>query len=514
MSALPTSTRRGTTPLIGIRKSTTFSTSRVPAHPETVEGPIEDANLTEEELIAAKAKNDPLFNVYGPPFVSNGSNIVLNERAIAAKCVKIHTVQFNATKKVFERYDPKQGLWVLAHDSELARSIDRLLLELGQQFNQMKLVRRLTASKLNSIAKMIRAFKPLPIESCLDGLVHASNGIIDLRGKEAELLKHDTKYPFDTGSGIHYDPKARCPRFLKELLGPALERDDIGLAQQYLGSTLLGKNLCHGILVFVGTAGGGKSTLLTVIERVLGEPKVAHLRTGLLGGRFETSAFLGKRLLVGKDVPGDTLAVAGAKALKSLVGDDLMQAEIKYNPDKQKMRGDFHVVIVSNSNLRIALDGDHDAWRRRLLVIGFDNPKPTKPIPNFAEALVAEEGSGILNWMIEGALNYRAQMQKLGHLRLNQVQLDRIETLLQDSDNVVEFVKRHVKPDQGSDVTSDELHKEYLEVCVQAAWTPVASQKFLTLLPDVLGAKFQVVRRNDIVRNGKSVRGYKNIRLA
>jgi len=35
-----------------------------------------------------------------------------------------------------------------------------------------------------------------------------------------------------------------------------------------------------------------------------------------------------------------------------------MQAEIKFNPDKQPVRGDFHVIIVSNNNLRIALDGD------------------------------------------------------------------------------------------------------------------------------------------------------------
>ena len=77
-------------------------------------------------------------------------------------------------------------------------------------------------------------------------------------------------------------------------------------------------------------------------------------------------------------MPGDSLSVSGARMLKSLVGGDLMQAETKYNADKRALRGDFHVVIVSNNNLRIGLDGDRDAWGRRLLVVDFKNPKPAR----------------------------------------------------------------------------------------------------------------------------------------
>jgi len=116
----------------------------------------------------------------------------------------------------------------------------------------------------------------------------------------------------------------------------------------------------------LGTAGGGKSTLVSIVEKMLSETNVAHLRTKHLNGRFETAAFLGKRILVGKDVPGDTLSEKGARLLKSLVGGDLLQAEIKYNPTKQMLRGNFHVVIASNTNLRIALDGEPSIATRRV----------------------------------------------------------------------------------------------------------------------------------------------------
>jgi putative DNA primase/helicase len=396
---------------------------------------------------------------------------------------------------------------------EVTRMLDSLLLQLAFSYDQRPLVERITVAKLNSLAKMMRPYDVRLQSGDATGLVHVGNGMLDLRGGKPKLLNHDPTYAFRHTAGIEFNPKASCPTFLKSLLDPALKPEDIQLLQKYCGSMLLGSNTCHGLLIVRGTPGGGKSTLVTIIEKIIGEHQVAHLRTSLLGGRFETSAFLGKRLLVGKDVPGDTLQVGGARMLKSLVGGDLMQAEIKFNPDKQAVRGDFHVIIVSNNNLRIALDGDHDAWGRRLLVVDFKNPKPTKPIPNLAEKLVAEEGSGILNWLITGALAYRAEMENYGRLQLTQEQQARITTLIQDSDNVTEFMKEVVVSKEGGDVTSEELLLCYYNKCEGKNWTPVAAQTFLTRLPDLLGKMFKTTRRNDIQREGKAVRGFKNVTL-
>jgi P4 family phage/plasmid primase-like protien len=346
------------------------------------------------------------------------------------------------------------------------------------------------------------------------GLVHVNNGVVALGERKTKLLAHDAKFAFYNSGDITFNERATCPRFLKEFLGTALGKDDIRLLQMYCGSMLLGPNSCHGIMIIRGTPGGGKSTLVSIIEKVIGERNVAYLRTSHLGGRFETSAFLGKRLLVGKDVPGDTLAVSGARMLKSLVGGDLMQAEIKYNPDKQMIRGDFHVMIVSNNKLQIALDGDEEAWRRRLLVVDFKNPKPTKPIPNFAEKLLAKESSGILNWLIEGANAYRAEMDKHGLLKLNEEQQKRVETLIKDSDNVTHFVNQSIVPKIGGDVSTEELLICYHRTCERQKWTPAASQTFRTRVPDLMAQMFKTVRRNDIIREGKSVRGFKGVALA
>ena len=457
---------------------------------------------------------DPIFQKYGAPFLVNSKGKVsINDRAVAVKCATQHGVTYNALAKGYERYDNPSGLWVSIHETEVMRLLDDLLIELGKQYKQVEVTKRITAAKLAALCKMLRPYDAGVQGEDVMGKVHVKNGVLQLDRGDARLLSHDARYAFHHSGNVTYDKKAACTKFLKEFLGEALEPDDIRILKMYCGSMLLGPNSCHGIMVIRGTPGGGKSTLVSIIEQVLGENNVAYLRTGHLNGRFETSAFLGKRLLVGKDVPGDTLAVSGARMLKSLVGGDLMQAEVKFNPNKQAIRGDYHVMIVSNNKLRIALDGDEDAWRRRLLVVDFKNPKPTRPIPNFAAKLVKKEASGILNWLIEGAVEYRAQMEKHGTLCLNEEQQQRVDMLLENSDSVAQFVRQSVVPKVGKDVSTQELLLGYYRRCDSRDLTPVASQAFFTRVPDLLAQMFKTIRRNDINREGKAVRGFKGLAL-
>jgi P4 family phage/plasmid primase-like protien len=459
-------------------------------------------------------KSSPIFKMYGEPFlVSDKGAVHLNERAIAARCASDHMVRFDPTLKSYERFDTKNGLWIGIHEIEVRRLLGDLLLNLGGEYDQEDFVQRNRTSQFSSLSKMLQPYQLAVTNQDTTGLVHVNNGVIDLRGKEPKVLGHDAVYPFRTSAGIEYAPKAKAPRFIKELLETALDKDDIVLLQKYFGSMLLGPNTCHGILIIRGTPGGGKSTLTSIVEKVLGESNVAHLRTQHLNGRFETSAFIGKRVLVGKDVDGDTLTEGGARLLKSLTGGDLIQAEIKYNPNKQLIRGDFHVVITSNNRLRISLDGDDGAWRRRLLIVDFEKQKTGKPIPDFANELVRDEGSGILNWLIDGAAGYRKDMDNHGFLKLSERQQQRVATLLHDSDSVLTFVEQGLSRQDDGDVSSEELLLGYYALCKTKNWKPVSGHSFQTQLPDLLCERFRQCRRNDIQREGKSVRGYKGIVL-
>ena len=90
--------------------------------------------------------------------------------------------------------------------------------------------------------------------------------------------------------------------------------------------------------------------------------------------------------------------------LKALVGHDLLSAERKGSNIEFQIKGEFGVAVSCNSRLRVKLDGDVDAWRRRLLIIRYEKPKPKERILDFAEKLLTEEASGILHWMVDGAI--------------------------------------------------------------------------------------------------------------
>jgi putative DNA primase/helicase len=467
-----------------------------------------------KDAIEGLTESDPVFQKYGPPFlIDDKGNPSVNERAIATKCAEKYVISYDTKARVFMAFDPNSGLWMAVSDSGVCRLIGDLLLELGKECELLQFAQALKVAHFTAVAKMMQSYQCFVKALSTTGLVHATNGVIDLHGPTPKLLEHDPGYKFTTTAGIKYDENAKCPRFEKTLLSQALERDDILLLQKYLGSMLLGPNITHNILLIRGTPGSGKSTIITVVEKILGIDRVAQLRTAHLGGRFETSAFIGKRLLVGKDVGGDTLSNAGAHFMKSLVGGDQLQAEIKFNPKKHLIMGDFHVVITANSNLTIALDGDVEAWRRRLLIVDFEREKPANPETNLAENLLAEEASGILNWMVTGALLCRKESDKYGRILLNTKQQERVTGLLKDSDNLPAFLEAAVSGNERGNVTGEELLLSYHDYCRENNWKPVPGAKFQVRIPDLLCQEHGVLRRNDIRRDGHAVRGYKGISL-
>src|SRR5262245_51901447 len=116
-------------------------------------------------------------------------------------------------------------------------------------------------------------------------------------------------------------------------------------------------------MLLTGTAGGGKSTVVAIFERIIGLNNVYELRTANLQERCEQSRSIGKTTLNAKDVKGTFLEEKGAWVLKKLVGHDNLSAEKKGSNADLPFTGTFGVGITCNTRLRVRLDGDTEAWR-------------------------------------------------------------------------------------------------------------------------------------------------------
>jgi P4 family phage/plasmid primase-like protien len=367
---------------------------------------------------------------------------------------------------------------------------------------------------LTGIWKLAKSFAPAYLPQVTpEGHIPVADGVIDITSGTPVLKPHSASYGFRNLAPIPWNaPTSECPRFLKAL-NDALPPDDVSLIQRYAGQCLLGKNLSQTILLIRGTAGGGKSTLVNIIVRLIGEENTSELRTAFLGDRFELSRIVGKTLLLGIDVPSDFLNTQGASKLKPLVGNDSkLSVERKNDNGKYSIQGIFNMLVTANSRLRVKLDGDDKAWERRLLVVDYERPPTKHPIPNFASEVLKTEGTGILHWAVDGAIALLAELAQ-GALKVTASQRQRTEDLLTESDSITAFVRNGIKQTQKGDITTLEALEGYEDFCDSKGWVPEPGRIFMERFGQAMQTVHNVKRRNDILRGGSQHRGYTRFKI-
>ena len=236
-------------------------------------------------------------------------------------------------------------------------------------------------------------------------------GIVDLT--TGAIRPHDpaafcskvTKYaPSDTGGKMWWE-------FLDLIAeGDALKADFL---QQVAGMSLIGKVFHEGIIIAHGGGRNGKSTFFNAIANTMGS-YAGHIAVNTLTtertNKGATLATLrGKRLvLTGELEEHQRLSVAMLKALAST---DTLVAEEKFRAPEEFKQS--HTICLFTNHLPRVGSTDGGTWRR-LIVVPFDAVISTKnAIQNYGEVLSEKAGPAILQWAIEGAVNFVRQRYKL-----------------------------------------------------------------------------------------------------
>jgi len=482
---------------------------------EEFEKIIEDAPIWQQQKIEGDSISSQLVDQYGQPFYLNKSKEVasLNEAYWAAAYFAENIILFDPVAREFYRYDDANGLFTELSEHVIKREIANKILQVSRDINEPTLERHRKNYTLSNIVSHLKgtaekrnAFvKELPF-------VHLGNGILYFRGSgEADFVKFSPTFYSRNQSPIYYDPKAKCERFLNELLRPAVTAEDSILIQKYTGLCILGNNLLQCFLILGGKPARGKSTLALVIQKLVGLNNVTELRTRHLAERFELFRYLKKTLLVGVDVPGNFLSQKGTHVIKGLLGGDYFDAEQKCGTGSFQLQGRYCIIITSNSRLQVKLDGDLDAWRRRLLIVQFESPTPPKKIPNFADILIRDEGSGILNWALEGLAMVLEDIRQYGGIQLGEGQQAIVDALLAESDSLRHFLNDHVVADESCELSVEELINAYANYCPVKGWNPKPATVIPRELEVLMLELFHISKAHSIRRNGKWVRGYHHV---
>ncbi|HOY08846.1 MAG TPA: hypothetical protein PLB05_02080 [Candidatus Omnitrophota bacterium] len=496
------------------------------------------AGGTHEELLALVDKlphwelsqvADPVINPelqslisrYGEPYYlsKDGGVTALNQAFWASLHQAEHIQLYEPDERVFYRYDAATGLYSVISEDVIKQEIASRILEVSRDLGLPSLERKRTNSSLNHIVAHLKgisekknAFKRIKT------IVHLANGVIVFKDNgEADFCSFSPEFYSRNQCPIPFDPEAKCERFLNELLYPAVTPDDAVLLQKYAGLSLLGNNLIQKFLILDGEPGRGKSTLVLVIRALVGQNNTTELRTKHLNERFELFRYLKRTLLTSVDVPGNFLSEKGAHVIKGLVGGDWFDAEQKCGTGSFPFQGNFCMLITSNSRLQVRLDGDTGAWRRRLLIIRFNAPEPAKVVPEFNEVLIRDEGSGILNWALQGLGMLLQDIKERGTIALTEAQKNIVDALLAESDSLRQFLVENVVTDEESDLTVTEIIEAYAEYCPLKGWNPKPITVIQRELERLVLELFKTTKSNSITRedegNGKekSQRGFRRV---
>ena len=454
---------------------------------------------------------------YGSLIIDSGQKPTLGLQPFAEYFSSLSGCVFMPNEKRFYIYNRNNGLWESQSQEAMISKISEEILELARAEeikDEFASMRRPAVIKdillyLSSLAQVQENFFDKS-----GNWIHCTNGVIEVDESGCcELKPFSPDYHSRNRCNLFYDPQADCPRFKEQLLAPLLEAEDINLLQKYFGQCLLGRNLTQTIMLLTGSGGSGKGTLANILELLVGTANCMQIRPGCIGSRFETSSFIGKTLLTGKESQTSFFTTNGMGIMKSLVGDDALRVELKHSNETQMIQGTYNVFIVGNAIPMLEFESDDDisAWHRRLRWIKCNNYKPENPVDSFANVLFAEEGSGILNWCLKGLADLLNA--KSSRLPISEIQKTRLDFLFGQSFQIESILQRFLEPYRGSNLTTEEIYTAYVHIAKSIGWHLIPKRKFENELPEHMQKIFNLSRNRDIKRNGTNRSGYRNIRI-
>lgn len=424
---------------------------------------------------------------------------------------------FVATEDRFYVYQPSAGIYKELREPRLIAGLSALLLTCARycaaECDTQNLEFKLRAtSSLRGVAQRARGLLEVPpdyFDCDLREFIACQNGM--LRLSDRELLPFAPTFRRRNKLGVEFAKGAECPMFLDLLMRPALAPGELDLLQRWCGLALIGMNVAQRMMILTGTAGGGKGTFIRVLQGIIGAENLATLRPMRLTERFELGRFLGKTVLYGADVPDNFLNCRGASVLKSLTGGDPVTLEFKGSNERPAIVCQFNAIVTCNSRLTVHLEGDVEAWRRRLAIVEYKNAKPEKVITDLSDQIIAKEGTGVLNWMLEGLEKLRADGWEL---KLTNVQQRVVDDLLMESEADVVFAREClVRTEDGTGALSlGDCYEDYVSFCNTRGWVAMPRKRFSNAIVDTVTRQFGVTLRHDLSDdNGKNQRGWRGM---
>ncbi|MEV8536685.1 phage/plasmid primase, P4 family [Streptomyces sp. NPDC051211] len=312
-------------------------------------------------------------------------------------------------------------------------------------------------------------------------------GVVDLRTgliSAPDPSKH--YHSRATSVGPEPIPIKRWESFLQDTFGEDAEGEEmIRFLHLLLGYSITGDVGAQIMPFLYGLGKNGKSVLLDVMVKLLGDYADAAPPGFLMAKPFEghptdLAELHGRRVIVCSELkPGDRFDEA---RVKLLTGGDRIKA--------RRMRQDFFsfdpthkLWLLGNHRPEVGTGGF--AFWRRMRLIPFERVVPDhRKVDNLADALVQEEGPGILAWLIDGARRYLSGEKDLtgpGRVRIATTAYAETE------DHMGRFIGEACALGPELRAEQSRMYQAYRQWCIDEGANPVTSRAFAARVRETVG---------------------------
>lgn len=258
---------------------------------------------------------------------------------------------------------------------------------------------------------------------------------------------------------VNYDKTATCPIFNK-YLKECTSIKNIPIIEELIGY-ILQKDYEHKYMFIVqGGADSGKSTLIGVIKRMLGNNVSNIPPQTLVNNEFAIAELYGKLANTSGDISSSL--IKDTSILKQLIGSDDMLGNKKYG--SMFSFKNYAKIIFACNTLPSVPDSELDLFLMKTILIKFPHTIPKKKQDHkLLHKMTTElELSGILNLALEGRRRLKDQNDFSNKLNKDEM----LEEFNSGSDPVVRFIRDVVEIDVTKVAIKDDILKAFEEYCI------------------------------------------------
>lgn len=301
-----------------------------------------------------------------------------------------------------------------------------------------------------------------------NGHCNIRSGMLEL--DTLKLKEHHKDHLSTIQLPINYNLNATCERWL-QFLDEIFEGDSqrIAIVQEFTGLCLVPDTSFQKAIIMVGEGANGKTTLIQVLEELLGRENISSVALADLGNEFHRVRLHGKLVNIASEIDPKTLEKSDY--FKSIVTGDTISAARKHK-DAFDFRPAVRLIFACNRLPRVR-DTSHGFYRR-LIILPFERRFEGDNADRHLKKKLLAELDGIFLWALRGLQHLYQQ----GHFTESETVDEALSAYKRYNNPLMAFVQDSCEIDPNATTNKDTLYSEYQKYSEKYGYSAFAKESF------------------------------------